>query len=233
MDSFIGSVIKEAQSGIISNKYIRAINYHNTPAFSAQDFEKQLKFFKKHFSPVSVEDLDNFFDEGKWEKEKPGLIISFFDGYRNNYDVYYPLLEKYGFIGWFFIATGFVNTLPKKQKEFALKHSLVLVKDEYEDGRYALSLEEIKELDKHHVIASHTKTHTLLTLSSTEEDIKREIIESKDDLEGALNHNIDAFCWLGGEEYNHNVVASKIVLQAGYRFMFGNMKIERIKRGMK
>lgn len=223
------NIIAQVQSSIFNGEYIRAINYHNTPEFSVQDLERQLKFFKKYFSPVSVEDLDDFFDTGKWKKEKPGLIISFFNGYRNNYDVYYPLLEKYGFIGWFFIATDFVNTIPEKQKDFAVNHRLVLIKDEYKDGRYALSLDEIKELDKHHVIASHTKTHSMLTLTSSENDMRKEIIESKKYLEGLVSHNIDAFCWLGGEDYNYNPAAAKIVSEAGYRFMFGNIKIERIK----
>ena len=83
--------------------YIYALNYHDTPEHESSSLEQQLIFFKKHFSNVNQSDLNLFFANKEWHKDKPGLILSFDDGLRSNFDVAAPLLEKFGFTAWFFI----------------------------------------------------------------------------------------------------------------------------------
>jgi peptidoglycan/xylan/chitin deacetylase (PgdA/CDA1 family) len=224
--------INELISSFSRGAYIRSVNFHNTPHFRLKDYEKQLAFYGEYFEPVSVKDLDTSFESNRWKKNKPGLIINFFNGYRNNFDVFYPLLEKYGFIGWFFVATDFLNIPNEKQKDYAQAHTLGLVQNEYTDSRYSLSWDEVRELSKRHIIASHTKTHSELMTSSTDEEMKREIIESKRELELQIQNEVPAFAWLGGKEYSGNPTASKYLKQAGYRYLFSNLKIEKIKKGV-
>ena len=225
--------INELNSSFSRGAYIRAINFHNTPHFRLKDYEKQLAYYSEHFEPVSVKDLDTFFETKRWGKNKPGLIMNFFNGYRNNFDVFYPLLEKYGFIGWFFVATDFLTIPAEKQKDYAQAHTLGLVQNEYNDSRYSLSWNEVREISKRHVIASHTKTHSELLTSSTDKEIKREIIESKREIERQIQNEVSAFAWLGGKEYSGNPSASQYLKQAGYRYLFSNLKIEKIeKRGV-
>jgi hypothetical protein len=92
---------------VSQGKFIRAVNYHCVPPACGIPFEKQLQFYTMHFSDVTEDDLGDFLFQKKWDKKKPGLIISFDDGDLSNYSVAAPLLEKYGFTGWFFIPTGF------------------------------------------------------------------------------------------------------------------------------
>lgn len=221
LSSFLNSLLKGG--------YIRAVNYHNTPKNRLNEFKKDLKFFSENFTSVSEADLDQYFKTGKWHKSKPGLIISLFNGYRNNYDVFYPLLEEYGFVGWFFIATQFVDTPSQLQKEFSLNHELTIVEDEYDDGRYALDWDEIRELDKKHVVASHTKTHSSITLNCSKEIMRREIVESKEDLKKQLGHDISSFTWLFGEGYHPESEVTMYLKEAGYKYLFGNLSIEKIK----
>lgn len=218
-----------AANKLLGGSYIRAINYHNTSFCDVKIFEAQMKFYQNHFSSVTKEDLDEFFITKIWKKEKPGLIISLFEGYRNNYDVAAALVEKYGFTGWFFIPTEYINTPVEEQKKFAGEHSIDMELDEYKDNRYALTWDEIRELDKRHVIASHTKTHYRITQNTTEEKMKDEIVNSKKELEDKLQHEISHFCWLGGEEFNYNAVSTSYVIEAGYKYLFSNAKIEKIR----
>src|SRR5690349_18779188 len=115
-------------------KHIRVVNYHSTPPYESANFEAQLKFYKEHYSPVSYKDLPAFLEEGKWNNAKPGLIISFDDGIRDNIDVAVPLLEKYGFTGWFFIPPGLIDATPEEQMEFVGKTG-GRYKVTYDDGR--------------------------------------------------------------------------------------------------
>ncbi len=223
------SYLQQLTNKLQVGSYIRIINYHNTPAYNADEFDSQLKFYSQHFCPVSIQDLDDFYNSKRWNKEKPGLILAFYNGYRNNYDVFYPLLEKYGFTGWFFVVTDFINNPVKKQINFARNHTLNIIKDEYPDGRYALSWRELKELSEKHVIGSHTRTHTQITQTSSEELMKEEIVISRRELEDKLNQEIPIFCWLGGEEYGFNKKAAQYVSQAGYHYLLSNFKIEKIK----
>ena len=208
--------------------YIKTINYHNTPYYNKEEFEKQLKYYSKYFSSVNEAELDNFFNEKKWHKEKPGLIIAMYNGYRNNYDIMYPLLEKYGFTGWFFVPSAFINIENKQQKDFADQHTLKLVNDEYQDDRYAMNWQELKKKKKSHVVGSHTKTHEEIVKTSTDKEMKREILESKVEIENKIKKKVKSFCWLGGYRFNYNTKAASYIKRAGYKFLFGNGIIERI-----
>src|ERR1043165_5233388 len=96
----LGPALASAQRAALGGTFIRAVNYHDTPARSATNLEEHLRWYAKRFTPVGHADLDRFLATGEWGASRPGLIISFDDGLRSNYDVARPLLEKYGFPGW-------------------------------------------------------------------------------------------------------------------------------------
>ena len=75
---------------LVTNSYIRMIQYQNTASMDADRFENEIAAYAEHFCPVTTEDLDRFFETRKWPKKKPGLVIALFDGLRNQYDVMYP-----------------------------------------------------------------------------------------------------------------------------------------------
>ena len=194
--------------------YIRVINYHDTPKKFGYNFEQQLIFYKRNFCPVDLKDLENLIG-AKWKKEKPGLIISFDDGLESNYAIAAPLLEKYGFTGWFFIPVGLIGT--GKCKDFHHTGN--------KDCSY-MSWREITKLNKNHIIGCHTLTHCRLFSSLSEEKLKQEIINSKEILENKLNSKNDIFCWVGGEEETYTTKAAKYIREAGYRYSFmSNNKI--------
>lgn len=85
---------------------VRAINFHNTARANSAEFERQLAHCATSFSTVNEYDLDRYLSTGDWHKPKPGMLLAFYEGYRNNYDVIVALLERLELTGWFFVITG-------------------------------------------------------------------------------------------------------------------------------
>ena len=150
-------------------------NYHDIPPSEAERFEKQLSYFSKHFSSVSYEDLIQFHDN-IWDKKKPGLIISFDDGYRSFYEVVAPLLKKYGFTGWFFIPPGVIDIPVEDQPKKAAEHRLFPKRFNYGTSRVFLTWDQIFELDKNHVIGCHTLSHCRLQSTLSKKQLYQEIV---------------------------------------------------------
>jgi len=215
-----GKALFWLKTAIFNNNFIQAVNYHGTSYESANNFEKQLRTYTLYFSPVSRADLDKFFETGKWWKSKPGLIISFDDGCKSNYDVAAPLLEKYGFGGWFFVPAGYIECAPEQQSKYAIKHNLYRENDA-EDGRQAMSWNELIELkSRGHIVGCHTKTHYRCVASASKEKLEEEIVTAKLILEKKLQDKVDIFCWVGGEENTYSSLAANIIKEAEYKYSF-------------
>ena len=214
-------------SALAQGGYIRSVNYHSTPARCADAYERELEAYARQFAGVSEGELEAFLRTGHWPKSKPGLILACYNGYRNNYDVMRPLLERYGFTGWFFVPTEFVNTAPAQQSAFAAAHAIRLTADEYPDGRVALDWDELRSLDAKHVIASHTKTHSRAALDDPSA-LEREIVGPQRDFCAQLGHPVRSFTWLWGSPFGLNEAADAFVLEAGYVSLFSNRAIQRL-----
>ena len=115
--------------------HLRGVYYHDVPPSMASTFEEHLRFYAERFAPVGVDDLLTL-HAGYWPHDKPGLMISFDDGVRSHAEVAAPLLEKHGFIGWFFLPVGFLDAPERDQKEFAEEHRISVTKP-IPEGRLA------------------------------------------------------------------------------------------------
>lgn len=82
--------------------YLPIIMYHEIKTFklgkdviSPYEFESDLKYLKNNnYNTITMEDLINYVYNSKSLPEKP-IILSFDDGYLNNYKYALPLLKKY------------------------------------------------------------------------------------------------------------------------------------------
>ena len=187
--------------------HIRCINYHDVPADQMAAFEEQLRFYAKHFAPVGHDELIAF-HAGHWTHEKPGLLITFDDGLRSHAEVAAPLLEKYGMTGWFMVPAAVVRNAPGSE---GWEHTVV------ED---TLDYEGLRRLDEKHVIGCHTFSHRRLEASLTAEEIAGEIPAAKRQLEEWLEHPVDVFAWVGGEEWTYSAAAAAAIRAAGFRISF-------------
>lgn len=215
---------------LVNNAYIRVVNYHNTNLRDKNRFEREIAYFSRHFSPVHLSDIDEFFETHLWKKEKPGLIPAIFEGFRSHYDVIAPILDRYQFTGWFYIPSFFMDVPIEEQAEYSREHKLDITQPEvYPDNRIALTWDEVRKLSIEHEICCHTGNHFEITKETSEDDMKREIVGSKLRLESEIGRNVDVFCWLYGEEYSYNMKAHKFLEEAGYKYVVSNLKMEKIR----
>lgn len=197
---------------------IRVINYHDVPPSQCELFEKHLQYYAEHFAPVTYADLQGLAC-GEWASSKPGLIISFDDGLRSQAEVAGPLLEKYGFTGWFFVPMGFVETPTGSQAEFATAHQIQYA-DEYADGRVAMSLDEVKGLARRHIVGCHTYSHYRFGADSTVAELDAEITGAKSHMEATIDCDVPVFCWVGGEEEVYSAEAAEVIRRSGFKHSF-------------
>ena len=214
--SYIFSLL---QRFLFGSDVIRAVNYHSIPFETKEIFRKHLIYFSKYYTSVKEHDLEMFFKTGKWHKKKPGLILSFDDGIKDNFDIAYPLLEEYGFTGWFFVPTDFVNTAVNEQLDFA-KNNQITVKMDLKMDRVALNWDEINILAKNHVVGSHTRSHYRMEETADNEKLKYEIVQSKNILEEKIGKEVVSFCWVGGEEHTYTKKAFQLIEASDYKFGF-------------
>lgn len=214
-------------------RYVRAVNFHATPRRIAGRLEAQLSRLVEWFAPVSFEDLRGLV-RGEWPHDRPGVIVSFFDGSRDNFEVAAPILERVGLIGWFFVVSGWVATPPEEQYSFAARHCIQLPRDGRDrptDGRLALSPEEVGALaEQGHVVASHTRHHTTASPDLSSEPLEREVAGSRRELERMAGREVRALAWREGTSLGANARADQALSNAGYEFLFTNHAVQQVIR---
>ena len=161
----------------MNNNNIPVIYYHSIAPFKNKDwpkkyltlnlhfFENHLKFFKKNGFQALF--LDEYFDLLQAEsKNKKYFVLTFDDGYLDNYIYVYPLLKKYAFKATIFINPEFV---PKDNQNngtlfdyWENKKTLADI-----DKWGFLNWDEMSEMEESGIIdiQSHTMSHTKYFIS--------------------------------------------------------------------
>ena len=111
--------------------------------------------------------------------------LTFDDGYRDNYEIALPLLEKFNCHATFFIVSSFIDG----------KIDLV-----GSSGWEGMTWEQVKSLDKSRFgeVAAHTDTHRLLS-SLDENEVVEEILLCQKKLQINLGRDVDLFAYPNGQ----------------------------------
>ncbi len=170
-------------------------------------FEMQMKILKfLGFSTITPDDLLFFLKGHKMQVRKP-VVITFDDGYENNYIHAFPILKSYGFTATVFISTRFIGR----------KNAVLEEKGKESWPEDFLGEKEILELSDYGItIGSHGLNHYFLD-ELEKNVVAKELIASKAYLEGFLKKNVCFFSYPYGR-YNANVMEA--VKNAGYKGAF-------------
>lgn len=133
---------------------------------------------------------------------KKTVVLTFDDGYRNNFSLATPILKKYGFVATVFVVSGYVG-----------KRMVWTKTPDIPDLELA-SWDELEEMLSAGIdIQPHTMTHpNLVNLSS--QQASDEIIASKHEIESRLGCRAELFAYPYGA-YNSKLMA--MIKDLGFR----------------
>ncbi|MGD2248687.1 MAG: polysaccharide deacetylase family protein [Candidatus Methanofastidiosia archaeon] len=163
-------------------------------------FTAQIAYFAENFHVVNIEDMiENL--RNNIQPSQLKVVITFDDGYINNYEIAYPILKKYLTPATFFIATDFIDG--KKVKNLGGAKDIP-----------PMNWDHIKEMSSHELvtIGSHTCSHVLLP-SLPDNEIEKEVEESKTIIEQHITQSVDTISYPKGL---FDLRTMKAVKEAGY-----------------
>lgn len=160
---------------------------------SDEAFNQQMEYLKKNgFATLSLDEFYNYVNSGN-KLPKKSVLITFDDGYSNNFDVAYPILKKYGFKATIFMVTSKINS------------------------KNYLSVDQIKALDKDGIeIMSHTLNHEHLNQIAYDNQI-RTLKESRKTLESIISRPVEYIAYPYGD---YNDITKKAARDSGYKLAF-------------
>lgn len=93
----------------VSKHLSNGIENHSFKHINYREFEKHMRYLKKNCSVLSMNDLIEF-KKNNIKCPKNSVIISFDDGFENNYSVAAPILDQLNLPATFYITSGLIET---------------------------------------------------------------------------------------------------------------------------
>jgi peptidoglycan/xylan/chitin deacetylase (PgdA/CDA1 family) len=187
----------------LSPRYtVPILMYHNIGSekgsffVSPENFTKQMEYIKKHgYQVISLDELVSSIQK-KIPLKRNRVVITFDDGYRDNFQYAYPVLKKLRFSATIFLISDFVGKTFSGNKEF-------------------LNWEEVVTMSKNGIsFGAHTKTHFYFGGPWVEKTAQDEVVIPKKVIEEKTGLAVDYFCYPSGG-FNDQVKA--LVIKAGYK----------------
>lgn len=165
------------------------------------EFEKQIRYIiGKDYNVISLEEAVQYL-QTDFEKASGSIVITFDDGYRDNYHNAYPLLRKYHIPATIFLISDFVG----------------------DTGNKYLSLSQIREMRDNGIsFGSHTVSHRILTGLSKEE-VRNEVHNSRNVLESKLGQRVSLFAYPVGTRADFDDDIKEAVQNSKYGCACSNM----------
>jgi peptidoglycan/xylan/chitin deacetylase (PgdA/CDA1 family) len=151
---------------------------------SPSSFKEQMSYLKERgYETLSLQEVTKYVKEGSRLLEKR-FVITFDDGYKNNYTQAFPILKEYQFTATIFLTTSYCGM----KNDWPNQHSSI-------PNLPMLSWEEIREMSKYGIeFGAHTRSHPRLT-ELTIEKAKLEMLGSKRDIEAHLDKPVEFFSY--------------------------------------
>ncbi len=138
----------------------------------AQVFEEQMRYLRRHCLVVSLDEVAEFYTRRTVQQACRDVVaITFDDGYRDTYEVAYPVLRRYRLPATIYVAAMYVET--QRPFDFGRFREVAL-----ERRPLPLTWDQAGEMVRSGLIAIGSHTHTHADLSwATEEETAHELDE--------------------------------------------------------
>lgn len=166
-------------------------SYQEAYDITPELLRRHLEYLKENnYTAISFDTLADYFDTGAPLPAKP-VILSFDDGWENQYEYAFSLLKEFHDTATFFIFTNAVNR------------------------EHHITWGQLREIhDAGMSIEAHTKTHPYLQKITDPEKLSDEILEGKKILEEELGASVTIFAYPFGQ---YNEVSESEVKNSGFR----------------
>ena len=193
---FINNSVDSLKETKIPILMYHSISYEkeNILRIPKEKFRCQMKYLKdNNYTTLTLDELYSYMKTGKNLPNKP-IVITFDDGYKDNYTNAYPVL-----------------------KEFKLKATVFVITNTIDHEKDYLTSSEIKLMDSNNIrIESHTSSHEHLDKISYIDNVNT-MKTSKSKLEKILNRKVDYIAYPYGGYTSNTIKAAK---QSGYKLAF-------------
>jgi len=174
------------------------------------EFQNDLAYIKQHYECITLAELSERLLAGSSFRRR-AAVITFDDGYRDNYREAVPALKAAGLPATFFVATGYIGT----RREFHHDHRAnppTAIRPSFPKLEWA----DLRAMERDGFeIGSHTVNHTDLGQASAAE-IEFEVVSSLATLEHCLGHKPRPFSFPWGKPAQVTDEALQAVRTAGY-----------------
>ncbi|MEN6413907.1 MAG: polysaccharide deacetylase family protein [Veillonellales bacterium] len=177
-------------AGVPILEYHQVVDDQEMYSISPADFASQMEYLARHgYTAISLKEFCDV-KEGKYKLPAKPVIITFDDGYDDNYFTALPIMERYGMRASVFVISGLVG------------------EPDY------LTWDQIRELAQHQIeVGSHTVNHVPLGQVDSAE-CQQEVAESKQVIEAQLGKKVEFLTYPYG---SFNAAAAETLRRAGYR----------------
>lgn len=196
------------KKGIIVLMYHHIYKYDETcdlgkPLYvDPENFSKQMDFLLRHkYTPITLEELSKSYKNGVFKLPKKSVLITFDDGWLDNYTKAFPILKEKNIKANIFISCNFIG-----QKN-------------------CMTWGQVLEMKNCGLISfgSHTVNHPTDIQTLDDDNILKELKESKKLLEEKLNIKIDSFAYPSGKGAINKKIRN-MVFNSGYSFDFSTKR---------
>jgi peptidoglycan/xylan/chitin deacetylase (PgdA/CDA1 family) len=164
-------------------------------------FERQMKWLRENgFNIVSLNQLATYREAGVIPART--IVVTFDDGYADNYENAFPVLRRYGIPATIFVITGQRHYDPQEPSP-----DLPMLSESQLREMHGSGLIDIEP---------HSQTHRKFSQAS-EDMIEREVSESKSVIEHMLNKKCAHFAYPKGR---HSDAAYRAVARTGIRYAY-------------
>ncbi len=202
--------LTEAQSisEIADGPKILVLNYHQVNnnftyiAVPINDFDAQMAYLVDNGYIAITPDALLSALEGELDLPPKPMLITFDDGYIDNYENAFPILQKYGLRATIFVIPALVG------------------------NKGYMTWEQLKEMEENGItVQSHTLNHIALE-ELPDDEMRVELLKSKRILEEKFGHSVDFVAYPTGT-YNLHIadIAREVGYKGAFTIKYGNVDL--------
>jgi peptidoglycan/xylan/chitin deacetylase (PgdA/CDA1 family) len=174
---------------------------------SERRFTEHMTLLRKRYPVLSLSDAAESLGAGRYLGPNV-VVITFDDGYADNYDVAAPILQHFGLPATFFVTAGLVGTSRPFDHDAGSPHRFT-----------NLSWEQVRSLAaRGFEIGSHGMTHKNLS-RCTRDDARAEIVQSREILSEKLGRPPRSFAYPFGGPHDITSEILDEIRQAGFEMV--------------